>query len=73
MLTINVHGNKKQYPKHTSLIEIAKDFQHKERYDIVLAIVNDQLAELHKQIKIDSDVRFLTTKHRPLVKWVGVA
>lgn len=63
-ITVKIADEIREYKKHTTLLEIAKEYQNKEDYDIVLAIVNGRLTELHKHIKADCTLRFITTKHQ---------
>lgn len=61
---VNLYNEEREFDVDTTLLEIAKQYQSREEYDIVLAIVNGQLSELHKTLRMDSAVRFITTKHQ---------
>jgi len=52
-------GLEKEYPKGIKLINIAKDFQHQHKSEILGAIVNNELKELWKQLVEDSRVEFI--------------
>ncbi|WP_073024028.1 nucleoside kinase [Lutispora thermophila] len=48
-----------QYPKFTTLLDIAKDVQHEYKYRIMGAIVNNNLRELAYALEEDSEVKFV--------------
>ncbi len=50
---------KKEYPKGTKLLEIAKDFQKEFSSDIVGAVVDNELKELWVQMQKDCSLRFV--------------
>jgi uridine kinase len=60
---ISICGESREYPKGTSLYQIAGDYrtEPEEQGDIILAVVNNKLSELSKQIEKDCEVTFLTT------------
>jgi uridine kinase len=60
---ISIDGKSREYPKGTALYQIAGDYQPemKEQGDIILAVVNNKLSELSRQIEKDCEVTFLTT------------
>lgn len=64
LIKVYVNDEVKEYPKFTTFLEIANEFQDKEEFDIVLAIVDGQLVELHKKIKSTCTIKFLTTNHQ---------
>lgn len=51
------------YERGAKLIEIAKDFQHLHKYDILGAIVNNNLRELAFSLETDSYVKFIDTTY----------
>ncbi|OGO77622.1 MAG: AAA family ATPase [Clostridiales bacterium GWB2_37_7] len=53
------NGLEKEYPKGIKLINIAKDFQHQHKSEILGAIVNNELKELWKELLQDSHVAFI--------------
>lgn len=61
MLRVIIDGKVMEYPKGTPYLEIAKDNQGTYPHDIILAFVNGKLQELHKRLKTDSELRFVTT------------
>ena len=62
MCTVRVGETEKQYPAGTTYLQIAKDFQDQYKYDIVLVFVNQfKLQELHKKLKKDCVLQFVTT------------
>ena len=60
MLAVKVNGEMRTYPKGTTFLEIAKDFQSQYKEEILLARVNGKLRELHKELKKDSEISFIT-------------
>lgn len=51
----------RKYAEGTSYQQIAKDYQAQYEHDIVGVFVNDKLEELHKLLKADCVLRFVTT------------
>ena len=62
MLAVKVNDEMRTYPEGTSFLEIAKEFQPQYEDDILLVRVNGKLKELHKTLKEDSEVSFITFK-----------
>ncbi len=60
-VTINIRGEKKKYPKGTCVWDIAKEYQKANEDDIILAVFDNKLMELHKTIEHDGELSFLTT------------
>ena len=60
-ITVQVYGESVQVPEGTTLLELAKKFQDREKHDIVLAYMNAKLCELFKPVQDGCEVRFLTT------------
>jgi uridine kinase len=52
-------GSEKKYLKGIKLLDIAKDFQHQYKSEILGAIVNNELKELWKELHEDSRVEFI--------------
>jgi uridine kinase len=52
-------GMEKEYLRGIKLIDIAKDFQHQHKSEILGAIVNNDLKELWKELNEDSKVEFI--------------
>lgn len=61
---IKVNGEEKQYPAGTAFSELAKEYQSGYGDDIVLVTFNNRLKELHKTVKADGELTFVTTKDR---------
>lgn len=61
---IKIHGEEKQYPAGISFSEIAKEYQAEYEDDIVLVMLNNRLKELHKTVKADGELSFVTTRDR---------
>ena len=62
MLKVTIDGGTKEYPKGTAYAEIAMDFQKTREYPIILAMADGKLRELHKRLKRDCTLSFVTTK-----------
>lgn len=60
MLAVNVNGEVRTYPEGTTFLEIAEDFKNQYKEEILLARVNGKLKELHKKLKKDAEVEFVT-------------
>ncbi len=65
MAKVILGNEKKEYPVGTSFREIAKEYQSQYEHDILLASVNGKLAELHKKVTKDCELRFVTTAEKP--------
>lgn len=61
MYKVTVSDITKEYPEGTVYGEIVKDFQYLEKYPIVLVMANGRLRELHKTLKKDTNLSFITT------------
>lgn len=61
MVTLLIGGEEKQYPYGTSFLAIAQEYQQRYEDDIVLAVYNNRLRELGKQVKRDGVLEFITT------------
>lgn len=62
MVKIEVEGEIREYPLGTTYREIAEDFQNRFEDDILLALFNHKLRELHKRPKKDGKITFITAK-----------
>lgn len=58
---IRVNDEVREYEEGTSFEDIAKDFQNQYTHQIVLGCENYKLFELHKQLKRDCTLKFITT------------
>lgn len=60
ILRIDIAGyGTQQYSRGTSLEEVAKDFQSQEEHQIVAALVDNELKELHYRLDEDCEVKFI--------------
>ena len=64
MALVKIHGITKEYPEGTTWMEVAREHQKEDEYDILLVRVNGKLQELHKQVK-DCELSFVTAKDKP--------
>ena len=62
LITIEINGNKEQYPAGTTFQEIAEVHRTEEQFPIALARENGRLRELAKKASDNSKVEFLTVK-----------
>ena len=62
MIQVTIDGKGYEYPENCSYYEIAKDFEKTMDAPIVLVKVDGRLRELHKQLKKDCELEFVTTK-----------
>lgn len=60
MLAVKVNGTVQTYPEGTTYLEIAEDFKDLYKEEILLVRVNGKLKELHKKLKKDAEVEFIT-------------
>ena len=61
MFYVQIREELRKYEEGTSYQQIAKDYQAQYEHDIVGVFVNDKLEELHKLLKADCVLRFVTT------------
>ena len=62
LMNVRIGENSRQYPKGTTYLEIAKEYQKNYTDDIVLVFVDGRLQELAKTLKGDCTLSFLTTR-----------
>ena len=60
MCNVRIDGEEKSYPCGTPFLEIVKDYQKNYKDDIVLVMFNRKLRELHKRLKKDGEISFVT-------------
>lgn len=60
-VTATINGEKKTYACGTPLADIAKEYQDTQKHPIILMTVNGKLKELHKTLKKDAELTFVTT------------
>ena len=64
-MKVYIEGKEREYEPGTRIYEIVDQFQADHPYDIILASVDGKLSELHKKLKSDSHIRFITTAEKP--------
>lgn len=58
---ITVKGKTREYPKHTTYLDISNDYKEYYKHDIILALVQGKLVELYKEVIEEGTVEFITT------------
>lgn len=61
MISVRILGKLREYPYDTPYSKIAEDFRESVRYPIVLVMKDKTLCELHKKLKRDGELEFITT------------
>lgn len=61
MVTATIYGEKKEYAYGVRLSEIAQEWQESQKHAIILMLVDGKLTELHKSLKKDAVLEFVTT------------
>lgn len=62
MITVTIHGEKKQIAQGTTFAAIAEEYQNEYDGVIALATLNGKIRELFKKVSADGTVEFLTLK-----------
>lgn len=62
MIQVNILGEQKEYPYGTTYGKIAQEYQSKYEYPIVLLMKDNKLCELHKKLKKEGTIEFITTQ-----------
>ena len=62
MVSVKILGKTKEYPYGTTYAKIADDYQESTRYPIVLVRKDKKLCELHKKLKKEGTLEFITTR-----------
>ena len=62
MIQVNILGEHKEYPYGTTYGKIAQEYQSKYEYPIVLLMKDNKLCELHKKLKKEGTIEFITTQ-----------
>ena len=62
MYNVTIQGKTKQYPERTPYSEIVKEYEGNTDAPVMLVIVNGRLRELHKHLKADCEIEFVTSK-----------
>ena len=61
MISVTILGKTREYPYGTSYGEIVEEYKDSTRYPIVLVMKDGKLCELHKKLKKDGVLEFITT------------
>lgn len=59
---VTINGETKEYPCKITYGEIVKDYENTAEAPIILVMVNGKLRELHKHLKADCTIQFITTR-----------
>ena len=59
---VTINGETKEYPCKITYGEIVKDYENTAEAPIILVMVNGRLRELHKHLKADCTIHFITTR-----------
>ena len=59
---VTINGEAKEYPCKITYGEIVKDYENTAEAPIILVMVNGRLRELHKHLKADCTIQFITTR-----------
>lgn len=62
MVKVEIMGETREYPAGTTFAEIVEPYQKVSEAPVILVTVNGKLKELHKKLKYDSRIGFVTTK-----------
>ncbi|GAB6103726.1 nucleoside kinase [Blautia glucerasea] len=62
MVKVEIMGETREYPAGTTFAEIVEPYQKGSEAPVILVTVNGKLKELHKKLKYDSRIGFVTTK-----------
>ena len=58
---VSIEGKTKKYNAGTRIKDIAEEYSHLYKYDIIAAIRNGKVTELNKRIETDCKLSFITT------------
>lgn len=64
LVNIKIGKEVKKYPAGTTLEAIAKEYDGASEYNNILAVMNEKLCELHKKVRNNSEIRFVTTSEQ---------
>lgn len=62
LIKVRIGEEEKTYPYETKYYDIVTEYQKGQEDDIVLVMVNNKLQELHKTLKEDCNLTFVTTR-----------
>ena len=63
LVKVVINKKVKEYPMGTTYLHISKEYETEFENDIILVLVNNKLRELHKRVKKDCELEFITTKN----------
>ena len=61
MYKVTINGDIREYPEGMRFLDIAREYQRNYDNDIVLIKIDGRLQELHKTVKKDCEISFITT------------
>lgn len=64
MVHVTIGAETREYPEGTTWLQVAQDYQHLYKEDILLVRVNGKLQELHKHVK-ECELKFVTLRDKP--------
>ena len=59
-ITLEIDGEKKQFPRGITYRELAEQYQHTKKNRILLVLADNRLRELYRKAKDKARVRFMT-------------
>lgn len=62
MYNVTIQGETKQYPEGISYGDIVKEYEGTTEAPVILVMADGRLRELHKHLKSDCEIQFVTTK-----------
>ncbi len=62
MFKVTIEGKVKEYPEGISYGEIVKEYQERQKAPVILVMADGKLRELHKRLKADCTLEFITTR-----------
>ena len=62
MYNVTIQGETKQYPEGISYGDIVKEYKGTTEAPVILVMADGRLRELHKHLKSDCEIQFVTTK-----------
>lgn len=65
MAFVTIDGEKREYGTDMRFLDIAREYQEKYEDDILLVSVDGKLKELHKTVKEDCGLKFITAREKP--------
>lgn len=62
LYNVVIQGETRKYPERTPYSDIVKEYESTMNAPVILVMVNGRLRELHKLLKADCEISFVTTK-----------